>query len=140
MMCPKCRRNQFNSADMYCEGCVALLPVSKFHIDVFHKWQRDEMTRFLCRKCEGQKKTTNCTWCSGCRREWLSSAFDDAELRKTSVDAGEECQSALCFRCKTEATSSEKLDAVHTCHKCQQAKRWREYSPVALYGILGAPS
>ena len=136
LMCPKCRRSQYHSADMFCEGCVSLLPLSRFHIDMSQKWRNDEMSRFLCMKCDGHKKTTLGIWCSGCRREWISSAFDDAEQRKKSTEEGQPELQALCRRCKAEDISGEKLSETHKCHKCGVAKQWREYSPVVLQVLL----
>ena len=130
LCCPKCRGDRFRSADMLCESCCTLLPASKFHIDMYRKWQSEEMTRFVCRKCSGQRQVSDCHECAGCQHKWLSSAFDDEEMRKVSGGVQSDDVSLQCVRCKAVASGDKKLKQKHKCHRCKTTKTWADFSPI----------
>ena len=44
LMCPNCKRDQRQAADMLCVGCAALLPTAKFSLEMVKLWQEGETT------------------------------------------------------------------------------------------------
>ena len=51
--------------------------------------------------------------CTGCQREWMSSAFDDEELRKVSGGEQPDGVSLQCIRCKAVASGDKLLTKKH---------------------------
>ena len=100
------------SADIFCEGCVKILPLCKFSEEYQAAWKADATCRFVCTKCEGNKRAQSSQYCAGCKREWLISAFDDAELTEEKDEANEE---KYCIRCKAQDDS--RTDPKHMCAK-----------------------
>ena len=113
LMCPKCNRARgILSADIFCEGCVKILPLCKFSEEYQAAWKADATCRFVCTKCEGNKRAQSSQYCAGCKREWLTSAFDDEELTEEVDEANKE-NTASAVKHKTTAGRTRK----HMCAK-----------------------
>ena len=131
-MCPKCNRARgILSADIFCEGCVKILPLCKFSEEYQATWKADATCRFVCTKCEGNKRAQSSQYCAGCKREWLTSAFDDEELTEEVEEAKKE---RYCIRCKAQDDSWTD-PKTHVCKGCNKLKTWLEYSPTRAQAI-----
>ena len=136
-MCPKCNRARgILSKDIFCEGCTHLLPLCKISDEYQVAWKGDTMCRFVCEKCEGNKRAQSFQYCAGCKRDWLTSGFEDAELTEEGAEAGRERH---CIRCTTQSAHKHN-GKIQKCSRCAKTKSWYEFSPILLRRLEGGHS
>ena len=59
LMCPDCNRERdILSTDMFCETCATLLPLRYLSQEKQELWKAEVPCKFVCLKCEGQRKAT----------------------------------------------------------------------------------
>ena len=123
---------------LFCDGCAALLPKSLFGKQTDEDGTaKDAASGVYCLKCSGATKSKHTGYCTDCKRDWILSAFDDAELQKLSGDL-ETSRTARCRKCKAIQAEEVKLSRTHKCSKCAKMKAWREYSPIVLKLLLAS--
>ena len=89
-MCPRCNGEKIDSQEILCKGCVQVMPLMKFTIEMVERWRNNEDDVY-CKKCEKVKGPRQYKYCAGkCQRQWLISAFADNELSQ---------ENGVCIRC-----------------------------------------